>query len=167
MYVKYTHEMNLSIGAYKSMKFKSRSGIVAHFKLAPRPIKEIGTIYQTVDMRYKLGIGRVQRYRFTEAWIVNPRTRPQIELKGADSFLIDMNDVREHNTGSLVLSTVAWYETGPVDGSYATSTGDQLWGMLHGSGKIRQVPRGTVNVKRKVQATWKTGDSKPTWKIIR
>ena len=159
--------MNLSIGAYKSMKFKSRSGIVAHFKLAPRPIKEIGTIYQTVDMRYQLGTGRVQRFRFTEAWSVNPRSRPQIELKGADSFLIDMNDVREHHTGSLVLSTVAWYETGPVDGSYATSTGDQLWGMLHGSGKIRKVPRGTITVKRKVQAKWNSGDSKPTWKIIR
>ena len=167
MYVKYTYEMNLSIGAYKSMKFKSRSGIVAHFKLAPRPIKEIGTIYQTVDMRYKLGTGRVQRFRFTKSWSVNPRTRPQIELMGADSFLIDMNDVREHNTGSLVLSTVAWYESGPIDGSYATSTGDQLWGVLHGSAKIRKVPRGTVTVKRKVQATWKTGDSKPTWKIVR
>jgi hypothetical protein len=158
--------MKLTIGAYKSIKYKSRSGIVAHFKLTPKPkpIKEKGTIYQTVHMQYKLD-AKLHRYKFTEAWSIDPRTRPQIELKGADSFLIDMNDVHAHDSGSLILTTVAWYESGPVDKSYVRGTGDELWGILHGSGKIRKVPSGVSVIKRRVRASWKMGDSKPTWKL--
>ena len=134
--------MKLSIGPYKSLKHRSRAGVVAYFMLKPKPIKQNGTIYQTVDMKYKLGTGKFKRYRYTEAWTVDQRKRPQIELKGADSFLIDLIDVREHDTGSLVLTTQAWYESGPVDVSYDRGIGDQLWGYLHGNTNIRKVPKG-------------------------
>jgi len=157
--------MKLSIGPYKSIKHRSRAGIVAHFILKPKPIKHNGTIYQTVDMKYKLGTGKFKRYRYTEAWVVDQRKRPQIELKGADSFLIDMSHVREYDTGSLVLTTQAWYESGPVDASYDRGSGDELWGYLHGSTKIRKVLAGESVIKRKVKAYWKAGDTKPTWKV--
>ena len=157
--------MKLSIGPYKSLRYKSRSGVVAHFVLKPKPIRQNGTIYQTVDMKYKLGTDKLKRYRFTEAWVVDQRTRPQIELKGADSFLIDMNHVREYDTGSLVLNVVAWFESGPVDLSFARGTGDHLWGMLHGSNKVRKVPKGQSVIKRNVKASWKNGDNKPVWKV--
>ena len=157
--------MKLSIRNYKSLKYRQRSGVVAHFILKPKPIRENGTIYQTVDMKYKLGTGKVRQYRYTEAWIVDQRKRPQIELKGADSFLIDLNDVREHGSGSLVITTVAWYESGPVDTSYDRGAGDQLWGSLHGSSKIRKVQKGESVIKRKVNASWKVGDTKPKWKV--
>ena len=157
--------MKLSIGPYKSLKHRSRSGIVAHFMLKPKPIKQNGTIYQTVDMKYKLGSGKSKRHRYTEDWAVDQRKRPQIELKGADSFLIDMNHVREHDTGSLVLITQAWYESGPVDASYARGSGDELWGYLHGCTKIRKIPKDESIMKRHVKAYWKSGDTKPQWKV--